>query len=101
MSLIRYAPLLILGFGLGIVGYGLWYRSQHPARVVETGSVDVEDKDSGQRRTFPTRTVEIGAIRQVEVQLPSGTWIDCGGDCREAVRRELLDVWSERMKRGN
>lgn len=101
MSLMRFAPLLILALGLGIVGYGVWYRSQHPARVVETGSVDVEDKRSGRRLTFETRVVEIGTLRQTEVRLPSGSWVDCGGDCRQALRRELLDVWDERMRNGN
>lgn len=39
-----------------------------------------------------------GAVRMnprgfPEVQLPSGTWIDCAGDCREAMRRIYLDFW--------
>lgn len=101
MSLMRLAPLLILALGLGIVGYGLWYRQQHPPRVIGHGSVEVEDPRTGRRATFATRTVEIGAIRQVEIQLPSGTWVDCTGDCAAALRRELLDVWSEMQKRGN
>lgn len=39
-----------------------------------------------------------GAVRMnprgfPEVQLPSGTWVDCSGDCREAMRRIYLDFW--------
>lgn len=28
-----------------------------------------------------------------EVQLESGTWIDCRGDCAEALRQDVLDFW--------
>jgi len=39
-----------------------------------------------------------GAVRKnrqgfAEVQLPGGGWIDCAGDCREALRRTYLDFW--------
>jgi len=38
---------------------------------------------------------------KTELRLPSGTWIDCGGDCRDALRRDHLDIWNEMRKRGN
>ena len=38
-----------------------------------------------------------GAVRRrgntYLVQLPSGFWEDCEGDCREALRRQHLDFW--------
>jgi hypothetical protein len=38
-----------------------------------------------------------GAVRKsrygYEVQLPSGFWEDCEGNCREALRRQHLDFW--------
>jgi hypothetical protein len=38
-----------------------------------------------------------GAVRRrgniYEVQLPSGRWEDCEGDCRETLRRQHLDFW--------
>jgi hypothetical protein len=29
----------------------------------------------------------------LEARLKSGTWIDCRGDCREAIRQDVLDFW--------
>jgi hypothetical protein len=28
-----------------------------------------------------------------EMRLHGGTWIDCRGDCREALREETVDFW--------
>ena len=39
--------------------------------------------------TAPVRKGRFGP----ETRLPSGTWIDCRGDCREAIREDLLDFW--------
>jgi hypothetical protein len=39
--------------------------------------------------TAPVRKGRFGP----ETRLPSGTWIDCRGDCREAIRQDLLDFW--------
>jgi hypothetical protein len=39
--------------------------------------------------TAPVRKGRFGP----ETRLPSGTWIDCRGDCREAIREEVLDFW--------
>lgn len=99
--MIKYAPWLILALGGGIVGWGLWNQRQHPPRIVATGTVDVEDKAKGRKLTLPTRTIETGTIRSVQVELPNGTWIDCAGDCRETVLREHLEFWQERQRRMN
>lgn len=40
-----------------------------------------------------TGAVRLNSRGYPEVQLPSGTWIDCEGDCREAMRRIYLDFW--------
>lgn len=101
MTLIRLAPFVILGLGAGIVAWGLWNKRQHPPRIVASGRIEVEDKATGRRLTLATRDVEIGAIRTTEVELPGGTWIDCAGDCREAVRQQLLEFWDEQRRRGN
>jgi hypothetical protein len=42
--------------------------------------------------TAPVRKGRFG----LETRLPSGTWIDCRGDCREAIREEVLDFWKTR-----
>ncbi len=31
--------------------------------------------------------------RNLEVQLPGGTWVDCGRNCGDALRRETIDFW--------
>ena len=28
-----------------------------------------------------------------QIRLPSGTWIDCRGSCRDTLREETLDFW--------
>ena len=35
-----------------------------------------------------------------DVELPGGSWIDCGGDCAETVRREHLDFWETKREEG-
>jgi hypothetical protein len=97
----KLAPFLILALGLAIVGYGLWYQRQHPPRIVSHGTLRVTDPKSDATLTFETRVVEVGAFTKTELRLPSGTWIDCGGDCRDALRRDHLDIWNEMRKRGN
>jgi hypothetical protein len=37
----------------------------------------------------------------LEVRLPSGTWISCAGDCRDALRSETVDFWEEHQPREN
>lgn len=100
MSMIRLAPILILALGGGIIAWGLWNRSQHPTRVVATGRIEIDDRVNGRKLLLATRTLENGGVRREEVQLPGGTWIDCGGDCREAVRKEYLEFWDEQRRRG-
>ena len=38
-----------------------------------------------------------GAIRQgpngMQVQLPRGTWIDCGRSCSQTLRQQTIDFW--------
>lgn len=40
-----------------------------------------------------TGAVRIGPSGHREVQLPSGFWEDCAGDCRETLRRKSIDYW--------
>jgi hypothetical protein len=39
--------------------------------------------------TGPVRQGRYGPM----IRLKGGTWIDCRGDCRQAVREESLDFW--------
>ena len=45
--------------------------------------------------TAPVRKGRFG----LETRLPSGTWIDCRGDCREAIREDLLDFWETQSEK--
>lgn len=95
----KLAAALVAVIGLGLVGYGIWYHSQHPARVIATGSVRVEEKRGGRMLVLKTRSLEIGTIRKQELELPNGTWIDCGGDCADAVKRGHTEFWEEQQRK--
>ncbi len=45
--------------------------------------------------TAPVRKGRFG----LETRFPSGTWIDCRGDCREAIREDLLDFWETQSEK--
>ncbi len=38
-----------------------------------------------------------GSVRErhsgLEVQLPGGTWVDCGRSCSDTLRRQSVDFW--------
>lgn len=93
----KLAPFLILAAGLGIIAYGMWYQRQHPPRITGTGSIKVIDRKTGQQHMLETREITTGTHKHDEVRLPSGTWIDCRGDCRDTVRREHFEFWDEQQ----
>lgn len=97
---LKYVPYLILALAAGIVGFGVWYQRQHPPRVIATGTLSIESP-AGSVLRFETRVVEIGMFRRTELRLPNGTWIDCAGDCREAVLRDHLAVFEKMREHGN
>ena len=45
----------------------------------------------------------VAPVRQgrfgLEARLRSGTWIPCRGDCREAIREDVLDFWETQADR--
>ena len=69
---------------LGVLGFALWYSKQYPRQVVAAGSIRLEI--AGQTRILKTRRVAINGLIFSEVEMPSGTWIGCNGDCAKAVR---------------
>jgi hypothetical protein len=85
--------------GLGIVAYGTYLRWIDPPKVVSASRIEMTDPKSGGKVSFPTRKVQGGGIVTEQVQLPGGTWIDCDGDCREAVRKTTTDFWDEQQRR--
>jgi hypothetical protein len=43
-----------------------------------------------------------GAVRPSrngwQVRLPRGTWIDCGRDCSDTLRRQTIDFWESNFR---
>lgn len=98
---LRHAPYLIALLGLAIVAWGLWNEHAHPPRVIASGAIEVDNIHGATpgRLRLATRTLEIGTVRRLEIELPNGTWIDCAGDCPRAVRSALTAIWDEQQKR--
>jgi hypothetical protein len=96
-------PLKLVAWALAIVGlcvvcYGGYMHVRYPARVVSMGTVEVGDGGAGRVRLL-VRTVASGGITLTEVELPNGTWIDCGGDCAAAARKATTGFWDEQQKK--
>jgi hypothetical protein len=43
----------------------------------------------------PVRPASLGP----QVQMPGGTWIDCAGDCRQALADATIDFWDRQAER--
>lgn len=96
---VKFAGLLLAIAMLAILMAGLWYRNRAPERVVATGTVVVRSETRpGDRVTLRTRTVMVATTRFEQVELPGGTWIDCGADCARAAREAGPDLW-EKIRR--
>jgi hypothetical protein len=97
---LKYAPWLIGALGLGIVAYGMYMRRIDPPTVIREGKIEIPSpKDDKVKVSFRTRTIQGGGIVREEVELPGGTWIDCGAGCADAVRKTTTDFWEEMQKR--
>jgi hypothetical protein len=96
----KWAPWLIGALGLGVIAYGTYMRRVDPPTVIREGRLEIADPKGGDVKiAFKTRTVRGGGIATDQVELPGGTWIDCGGDCRDAVRKTTTDFWAEQARR--
>ncbi len=79
---------------LALLAFAHWYQRAHPRIITGTGQITIDSRRPPyQKMTLTTRDVSINAIAFKEVQLPSGTWIDCAGDCRQAARDAGTDIW--------
>lgn len=47
-----------------------------------------------------TGPVRPGPRRSFEVRMPGGTWIDCGRDCADTLRRQTVDIWENIDREG-
>jgi hypothetical protein len=64
-----------------------------PAGANYVGYVTAESRYGTATVTGPVR---YGPAGRLEVRLPGGTWIECGRDCRDTLRRETVDFWKDR-----
>ncbi len=96
---LKLVPFLILVLGAAVIGYGLWQQQVYPPQVVSTGVFSFTDK-AGTLLIFPKRVVALGGFEKTEIQLPYGTWIDCRGDCAQAIREEHTEFWDTQMLKG-
>ena len=61
--------------------------------VLDYGRVTAQSRSDPNWIAYPrTRRVRRGAERFEEVELPSGVWRPCQGDCAEAYRRGYMDI---------
>jgi hypothetical protein len=63
-------------------------RGRLPPGVV--GYVTADSRFSGQSVRAPVRR---GPQGRLEVRLPGGTWIECGQNCSDTLRRQTVDFW--------
>ena len=96
---LKLVPYILAACGLLIAGYGIWRRNADPPRVIETGTLKITDP-SGTVMIFPKRRVVVAGFETTEAQLPGGSWIDCRGDCAEAIRIETSNIWDSSRLRG-
>ena len=97
----KFAPYLIGLVMVGVLAYGLYLQFKHPRKITGYGQVTAKSRHTpGKTISLRTRDVEGSGTTFKEVELPGGTWIDCGGDCAETVRREHLDLWETKREVG-
>ncbi len=90
---------VVLVFVVGVAGYAFWYTRQYPREIVGQGTVRVpSSKAAGGYATHATRKVSVNGVVFEEVALPSGTWIDCGGDCAKAVHEAGDGFWEKQQR---
>lgn len=96
---LKWAAIGIAVLGLGIASYGIYQQLANPMRVLSVGNIVVDDPRGGtEKKRLVTRTIANGPIVRSEVELPNGTWLDCGGDCAATVRKATIDFWDEQRK---
>ena len=68
-------------------------QARRGGKSSDYGYVTAESRYGSQTITAPVR---YGSHGRLEVQLPGGTWIECGRSCRDTLRRETIDFWHSR-----
>lgn len=83
---VKAGGMVVAMLVVAVVAYAIWLQYGLARVVVSTGTVRVESAARPElSQLLKTRVVDVGRIRVTEVELPNGTWIDCGGDCRKSA----------------
>ena len=84
----KMACALAAAFAVAVLAAG---EADAQSRRVErdTGTVRVCGTYNSGCTSAPVRRGRNGD----QIRLPSGTWIDCRGNCRDTLREEALDFW--------
>jgi hypothetical protein len=96
MPLNVVAAAVVAGM-LGVLAYALWYSKQYPREIVGQGSIEVTGVRGGTAVRLKTRDVSINKFVFKEVEMPSGSWIDCAGDCAKAARDAGDGFWQDQL----
>lgn len=98
--MVRFLGVLIGLVAAGMGAYALYDAIYGPPKVVlKHDHVTVHSTlNPGKPVQRRTRQVQRGKDSFWEVELKSGSWLDCGGDCAEAYRREELEPWQTRKE---
>ncbi len=93
--MIKLAPW-ILGAVIVVVGSIMVHDILYPKPkiILRYDQVQAQSRyDVSKVAQARTRYVQVGDIKSWEVELPSGVWVGCGGDCQEALRQKHLDFF--------
>lgn len=89
---LKHAPYILGAVMLTVLALGLPRRAADPPRVTETGSLVLTDP-AGTRMIFGTHVLEAGGVASTEIQVPGQGWVDCRGDCKDALRQARGGSW--------
>jgi hypothetical protein len=84
---------MVLGLAVAMAGAAEAQSRRAPGYGPGQGYVTAESRYGTATVTGAVRT---GPHGRPEVQLPGGTWIECGRSCRDTLRRETVDFWQNR-----
>ena len=87
---------LICGIASALLASGLCAAQAAPGRSIGAIGYVTAESDHGHGKV--SGSVRRGA-KNYEVRMPGGTWIDCGRDCGDTLRRETVDFWESRNGR--
>jgi len=79
--------------GFVVLAYMAWkFQTTHERVIMDYGIVKAKSRVGYREIVGRTRRVQQGPAQFEEVELPSKLWVDCKGDCSDALRRATLDA---------